>query len=272
VGSPNGIAAFRRTILTHFSKHGRELPWRHTRDPYCIYVSEVMLQQTQVPRVVEKYQEFVRLFPSWEALAGASLVEVLKAWLGLGYNRRAKFLHEAARIVVREHAGKLPRDPEVLRQLPGIGAATAASIAAFAFDVPTVFIETNIRSVFIHHFFAGRADVGDCEVLPLVEQALDRRSPGRWYSALMDYGVELKKKVGNPSRRSRHHVRQSRFEGSDRQVRGAILREVLAEPGLTCAQMGKRLEGQARRVKDVIQGMLDERLLQVIRGRYSVPQ
>ncbi len=266
------VASFRRMVRGHYRRHGRDLPWRHTTDPYHIYVSEVMLQQTQVPRVVEKYGEFVTRFPSWEALAGAPLAQVLSAWQGLGYNRRAKFLQQAAKVVVSEHGGVLPRDPELLRKFPGIGPATAASIAAFAYDVPTVFIETNIRSVFIHHFFGGRTGVGDEELLPLVAQALDKRHPGRWYSALMDYGVALKKQVGNPSRRSRHHVRQSPFEGSDRQVRGAILREVLAEPGLGLVQRRGRVAGRKERVAAVAKAMVSEGLLACSRGRYAVAQ
>jgi A/G-specific adenine glycosylase len=196
---------------------------------------------------------------------------VLKAWQGLGYNRRGKFLHEAAKVVVREHAGQLPRDPEVLRQLPGIGAATAASIAAFAFDVPTVFIETNIRSVFLHHFFAGRVGVGDEEILPLVEQALDRRHPGRWYSALMDYGVALKKQVPNPSRRSRHHVRQSRFEGSDRQVRGAILRALLESGPASRRDLCALTGFSEERMSLVLPVLCNEGMLRKVGAKYSAP-
>jgi A/G-specific adenine glycosylase len=231
-----------------------------------------MLQQTQVPRVVEKYREFVTRFPGWRSLAEAPLSEVLRAWQGLGYNRRAKFIHEAAKAVVREHGGELPRDPEILRRLPGIGPATAASIAAFAFNAPVTFIETNIRSVFIHHFFGSRTGVGDEQLRPLVEQALDRRNPARWYSALMDYGVELKRRVENPSRRSRHHVRQAGFEGSDRQVRGAVLRAVLDRPGLGMTRLIMQVGGDSARVMRIVRAMAREGMLAVAGGRCSAPQ
>lgn len=224
------IRAFRTTVYAYFAAHGRDLPWRHDVSDYSTFVSEVMLQQTQVPRVAEKFVAWMRRFPTWEKLARASLADVLKKWSGLGYNRRAKFLHAAAQIVVEKCNGQLPREPSALQTLPGIGPATAASIAAFGFDTPTVFIETNIRAVFIHYFFPQRTDVGDDELLPLVAATLDKKAPRKWYSALMDYGTHLKAAHKNPARRSRHHVRQSTFEGSDRQLRGRILKLVLDTP------------------------------------------
>jgi A/G-specific adenine glycosylase len=221
------IAAFRRRIWAHYRAAGRTMPWRETRDPYRILVSEVMLQQTQVERVRPKYEEFLAAFPDLEALAAAPLVRLLGAWRGLGYNRRALNLQRAARLVLERHGGRLPDDAAALVALPGIGAATAASIRAFAFDAPVVFIETNIRRVFLHEFFPRRAAVPDAEVLPLVAAALVRRRPREWYYALMDYGAALARRVPNPNRRSRSWTRQGRFAGSDRQIRGAILRCLL---------------------------------------------
>lgn len=258
-------------MYAHYQAYGRhQLPWRHTTDPYCIYVSEVMLQQTQVPRVIEKYPAFVGAFASWKALATAPLDRVLAAWQGLGYNRRAKFLHLAAARVVGEHDGVLPDDPAVLATLPGIGPATAASIATFAFNRPTVFIETNIRAVFIHHFFEGREGVGDDEILPLVKRTLDSQSPGRWYSALMDYGTSLKKAHGNPARRSRHHVRQSRFEGSDRQIRGAILRQLLEAERMGATALAQQIGTEPERLERIAGAMAAEGLIQMDRGVYWV--
>ena len=169
-------------------------------------------------------------FPTIHQLADASLKEVLGAWQGLGYNRRAKFLHESARLIVTQWAGKVPHDPTSLASLPGIGKATASAICAFAFNMPSVFIETNIRSVFIHHFFKGSALVDDKEIVCLVERALDRGRPRIWYSALMDYGSSLKKRTANPSRRSKHHVRHDAFVGSSREARGQVLAALIAEP------------------------------------------
>jgi A/G-specific adenine glycosylase len=211
----------------------------------------VKLQQTQVARVMAKYAEWMVAFPNFEALADASVAEVLQLWSGLGYNRRALNLHKLAQIVVRDYGGKLPEQPSELIKLPGIGAGTAGSIAAFAFNAPVVFIETNIRRVFLHHFSpviarskvtkqSHRGDshaplamtdkIGDKELLPLVEAALDRGNPREWYYALMDYGTYLAGQVPNPNRQSKHYAKQSRFEGSDRQVRGEILRQLLAGP------------------------------------------
>ncbi len=157
------------------------------------------------------------------ALAAAPLIEVLSCWKGLGYNRRALYLKEIARIVIDQYAAKLPDSPDELVKLPGIGSNTAGAVAAFAFNRPVVFIETNIRSVFIHHFFPDTADVRDSRILPLVEATLDRDNPRVWYWALMDYGTMLKETTANPGRRSAHYSRQSPFPGSDREIRGAIL-------------------------------------------------
>jgi A/G-specific adenine glycosylase len=192
-----------------------------------------MLQQTQVPRVIPKYREFIRRFPDFRVLARAPLADVLRAWQGLGYNRRALYLKRIAENVVQDYNGKLPRDPDILRTLPGIGTNTAGSIAAFAFNVPALFIETNIRRAFIHYFFPKRRLVQDATLLPLVQRSLVGQTPREWYSALMDYGAylgEMLPKTANPNRRSKHYTRQAKFEGSIRQVRGAILKLLLRHP------------------------------------------
>lgn len=218
------IPDFKKVIWAYYSANGRFFDWRHTDDPYKVFISEVMLQQTQTARVAQKFSEFILAFPDFKSLASASLKEVLLQWQGLGYNRRGMYLHRAAQIIMNEHEGILPSDPEILVTLPGIGKATAASICAFAFNNPTIFIETNIRAVYIHFFFQGRESVHDNEILPLVEVTRDLDNARDWYYALMDYGVMLKKTLVNPSRKSKHHVKQSKFEGSDRQIRGMILR------------------------------------------------
>lgn len=206
------IRKFRSIINGYYRKHRRDFPWRHTEDPYHILVSEIMLQQTQVGRVAEKFVEFIAVFPAVGDLARAPLKKVLAVWQGMGYNRRARYLHELAKRVVADHGSSVPDDPEALGRLPGIGRATAASICAFAFNRPALFIETNIRAVFIHFFFHDAASVSDREILPVAEAALDRKRPRDWYSALMDYGSMLKKRHPNPSRKSAHHQRQAPFE------------------------------------------------------------
>jgi len=268
--SSGTIPAFRAKIRAHYRAHARSMPWRETRDPYRILVSEIMLQQTQVDRVRVKYDEFLAAFPDVAALASAPLDRVLAAWQGLGYNRRAVALHRSARILQREYRGRIPDDTAALVALPGIGAATAASIRAFAFEAPVVFIETNIRRVFIHEFFPGRAAVEDIELLPLVAAALDGRSPREWYYALMDYGAALARQVPNPNRRSRTYTRQSRFEGSDRQLRGAILRTLIGAAALTGAGIARAAGGDSERVLRLLGDLEREGFVQRVGRRFGI--
>jgi A/G-specific adenine glycosylase len=187
-----------------------------------------MLQQTQVARVLPKYDEFLARFPTVFSLADAPVADVLSVWQGLGYNRRALALQQAAFRIATDHLGVIPRSPADLVRLPGIGPATAAAVCVFAYDVPLPFIETNVRSAFIHYFFPEGTAVRDADLLPLVEASLDRTAPRDWYYALMDYGVWVKKTYSNPSRRSRHHALQSPFAGSHRQLRALVLRRLLS--------------------------------------------
>ncbi|MHB8051424.1 MAG: HhH-GPD family protein [Coriobacteriia bacterium] len=219
-------------VWRHYGDGARDaLPWRQTTDPYRVLVSEVMLQQTQVSRVVPKYETFIEVFPTVEALAEAPTDRLLAVWQGLGYNRRALALRRAAETIVRDHGGEVPRTLEELTALPGIGRATAAQVLAFAFDIGVPFIETNIRTVYLHEFFPGSEDVPDAAILPLVADTLDHSRPREWFWALLDYGAYLKASMPNPSRRSRHHVQQGRFEGSNRQLRGRLLAELTLRAG-----------------------------------------
>jgi A/G-specific adenine glycosylase len=218
---------FIELVWRHYAQHGRVLPWRNNHRAYRVLVSELMLQQTQVERVKPKFQNFIKQFPSCKALAAAPLADVLTAWQGLGYNRRARFLHETARILKSDYAGRIPRDEATLVALPGIGVYTARAILVFSYNIPTVLIETNIRSVFLHHFFEDASNVHDRDILPLIDQTLDTAQPRIWYWALMDYGAALKSSGINPSRASVHHTKQKPFRGSDRELRGALLRAIL---------------------------------------------
>ncbi len=229
VDDSSDISAFQRMVLLHYERQGRDMPWRNTTDPYQILVSEIMLQQTQVERVTKKFLEFIRAFPDFSALAHAPLAEILAVWQGMGYNRRAISLQKCAIRVVDEYHGILPSDVEILSTFPGIGRATASSIAAFAFNLPVVFIETNIRRVFIHFFFPAMNEVHDEDILPLVKKTLYRKNPRIWYWALMDLGTDLKKKVTNPNRRSVHYTKQTPYEGSDRKIRGELLQLFLKQ-------------------------------------------
>lgn len=215
---------FQTIILDYYHNHGRQFAWRNTSNPYHILVSEIMLQQTQTYRVAPKYDLFIQRFPTIQSLAQAPLVDILQAWQGLGYNRRGLALQKCAQKVIDEFNGLIPTNPKTLMTFPGIGKATAASICAFAFNMPTIFIETNIRAVFIHFFFQGKTNIHDNELFPLIEKTIYKENPRIWYYALMDYGVMLKKECKNPSRASKHHIKQTTFEGSNRQLRGLILK------------------------------------------------
>jgi len=236
------VRSFRQTVYGFYRQNRRDFPWRRTKDPYRILVSEIMLQQTQAPRVVVKYEAFITAFPDVKTLARARLKKVLAAWSGLGYNRRAKRLRQAAQAMVAQHGEAVPRSVDELRQLPGVGPYTAAAVAAFAFNQPTVLLETNVRAVLLHHFFPRSRRVSDRTLLPLAGQTLDRTNPRRWYSALMDYGAMLKKIQPNPSRRSRHYLKQSRFAGSNRQLRGVILRALLEAEKMTLPKLQRRCD------------------------------
>ena len=232
-----------RAFVEFVAKKGRELyrdlPWRRTYDPYAIWISEVMLQQTQVSRVDGRWQRWLERFPTVDALAAAAPSDVLEEWQGLGYNRRALSVHRAAQAISKA-GGVFPQDPKELVKLPGIGPATAAGICAFAFNLHGVYLETNVRTVFLHELYPQAEGVPDSELVPLVEltcpasiagaadAAATELTPRSWYYALLDYGAYLKKTIPNPSRRSKSHVKQSRFEGSHRQKRAELLRVLLA--------------------------------------------
>jgi A/G-specific adenine glycosylase len=215
---------FTEIVWSYYREHGRhDLLWRNTSDPYKILVSELMLQQTQVERVIPKYEVFLKAFPTVRRLAAAPLGDVLRLWQGLGYNRRAKYVHETAKVVTGEWKGKFPRTKKELESLPGVGSYTAGAIMAFAYNEPVILIETNVRQVYIHHFYKLKTDIRDSDILELIEKTVSEDNPREWYWALMDYGAFLKRQHGNLVRQSKHYVKQSQFQGSDRQIRGAII-------------------------------------------------
>ncbi len=252
------LAFFRSFIWNFYKNNGRTFAWRNSDNPYYVVVSEMMLQQTQTHRVVCKYEEFLEAFADFECLASSSLRDVLSVWQGLGYYRRARYLHEMAKIVVEKYNGILPQEPKILETFHGIGAATAASICAFAFNMPTVFIETNIRAVFIHHFFSSKSDVTDKEIMPLVQETVDHDNPREWYYALMDYGVWLKSQYVNPSRKSAHYTKQSVFEGSDRQIRAKILKLITTHGTIDKVEIIQKINDDFVRVQKLLQQLEDE--------------
>ena len=228
-------------ILTdHYATSGRhDMQWRLPEqdgsfDPYKILVSELMLQQTQVSRVTPKFAAFIAAFPTVQDLASAQLGTVLTQWLGLGYNRRAKYLWQAAQMVSGQLEGVFPHQYSQLLELPGVGPGTAGAIMAYSYDQPVVYLETNIRSVIIYHGFLENLKVHDKDIRLVVQRLLTRAglrsdlTPRTFYWAMMDYGSYLKRTVGNHNRASASYSKQSTFVGSRRQLRGAIIRQLSA--------------------------------------------
>jgi len=216
------IRRFRRKVLDFYRKRSRDLPFRHTTDPYHITVCEVMLHQTQVDRVLPRYRAWVERWPDWHSLAAADRRQVLAAWSGLGYNRRALYLRDIARIVVHDYGGELPDDYNALCRLPGIGPYTANAILIFVFNRRAVAIDTNVRRVLIHelHLSPGISPRHLEEIARLV---LPTGEVATWHHALMDYSaMVLPRRLPSAPARSK----QSTFRGSLRQVRGEIVRQL----------------------------------------------
>lgn len=273
------IVNFQTKIWDYFNQQGRDFPWRKTTDPYAIMVSEFMLQQTQTMRVCQKYEVWLDRFPTVQSVADATLADVLSMWNGLGYNRRAKFLHKTCQNICLYYDGLVPCDAKELDALPGIGAYTARAICTFAFNKPEVFIETNIRSVFIKHFFTqqqpddnhlGNTLISDADILALVEQTLDRQNPRNWYYALMDYGAFIKKSEENPSRKSRSYSKQSTFKGSLRQARGAILRQLSRQEktGISLEEIAAKENIDMERLDKAADYLTKENMIYSSNGQY----
>jgi A/G-specific adenine glycosylase len=260
---------FISTILEYYYHHKRSFVWRWERDPYKVMVSEIMLQQTQVERVIGYYQRFLERFPTVQDLANGSLREVLEIWQGLGYNRRAKFVHQAAQMVVSDFGGVLPQKVVELTKLPGVGVNTAGAIRAYAFNLPVVFVETNIRRVVLNFFFPLVDQVSDNEIVGILKEIGCPVEPREWYYALTDYGAHLPKVAGNVNHRSKHYTKQSTFEGSKRQVRANVLKQLLkeshglSESDLTLVIGDERLSG-------VLKDLEKEGLIEYSQERYTI--
>ena len=286
--SSRQINNFRRVVLEYFEKNGRHtLPWRKVRDPYKILVSEIMLQQTQVDRVIPYYERFLRIFPTVQKLAASDLASVLKIWSGLGYNRRAKLLRDCAREVVEKYSGTLPRDRAALESLPGIGPYTAGAVQAFAFNDSVVLIETNIRTVYIHHFakiwtsdvhissnyhscVLQKTGIEDSEILEIAKRAAEGQGARKWHWALMDYGAYLKRSGVKLNQKSAHFTKQSKFEGSQRQVRGAILRAL--KTSASEAQIFRRchLGVSRKKIREALRSLERDGLILKRKGKWQI--
>ncbi|MBY9006138.1 MAG: ArsR family transcriptional regulator [Candidatus Lokiarchaeota archaeon] len=255
------ITAFQNFIYSFYKSKKRNFPFRENITPYKIVVSEIMLQQTQTNQVAEKFLEFIKKFPDFISLAQASVEELLSAWQGLGYNRRALALKKIAECIINEYNGNVPKDLNALTSLPQIGHNTASSILSFAYNIPTYFIETNIRRVYIYFFFPGKSQIDDKEIMELVKNSIDKDNPRDWYYALMDYGTMLKKTHPELNKKSAHYRKQSKFDGSRRQVRGKILKLLLEKP-LSIKEITDKIYFEKKKILEVLKTLKKEGFIQ----------
>lgn len=263
---------FQEFVLDWYKKCGRhDLPWRQTHDPYSVLVSELMLQQTQVVRVIPKYEAFIKKYPTVQKLGQASLGDVLRMWQGLGYNRRAKFLLLCAQVIVAECDGVFPTKESELLKLPGIGPYTSSAICAFSYNQPVQLIETNVRQVYIHHFFKKREELTDEEILEKVRRTVPVGQSRDWYAALMDYGTHLKSLHGNNTRKVQGYTKQSKFKGSNREVRGAILRVLTEQPRIKPKLWSALLDYDQTKIQPQLEVLMADEMVVLKKGKYQLP-
>jgi A/G-specific adenine glycosylase len=261
---------FSKAIWSFYEKNKRSFPWRDTTDPYAILVSEIMLQQTQTHRVLPKYVNWLQTFPTIQTLATATLFDVLQAWSGLGYNRRAKYLLEAAKVLAAK--SDFPTTYKELVALPGIGEYTANAVLAFAFNQPTVVLETNIRTAIIHHFFVDDDKITDKQIKEKLQSLIEsEKDPRNWYYALMDYGSWLKSEGIDYFHKQKNYSKQKAFKGSERFVRGWILKQLtLTNQPITLKSI--RLVGYTKKqVTKITNDMVNEKLLRKVGNAICIP-
>lgn len=258
----------RRKIRGWYHRHAPRLPWRETTDPYHIFISEVMLQQTQISRVLIKYPEFIKTFSTIQSLARAPLSCILSAWHGMGYNRRALYLKRAAETIVKEHKSCVPKIEQELRALPGIGPYSARAVLCFAYGICKPFVETNIRRTIIHECFPDQQKVSDADILTVLKELQPRANTRAWYYALMDYGRDALRRIPNPNRSSKQYAKQSKFEGSPRYIRAKIISYLLENKKTTAEELHASLRKNEylsrlsqRAVKNALAGLEKEKLI-----------
>jgi len=260
---------FREIVLNNYRQAGRKFPWRGA-DPWGVTVSEYMLQQTQVERVIPYWEKWMSLWPQPRDLAKASLEDAMRAWSGLGYNKRCYNLKCGAAVIDKDFDGKVPDTPKTLLNLPGVGPYMSGAIACFAYNYPVVFIETNIRSAVIHCFFPDRDDVKDSEIIPILEDLLDRDDARTWHYALMDYGASIKKTTENPGRRSAHYVKQSSFVGSFRQARGKVIQALVSMGPGNAEEIGLASGLDGEKLYRVLEKLKTESMVAEEKGIYRI--
>jgi A/G-specific adenine glycosylase len=264
---------FRNIVWKYYAEHGRHtLPWRKSYNPYKVLISEMMLQQTQVERVIPYFKAWMKKYPSVRALAKAPLADVLRQWQGLGYNRRAKFLHGAAKEIVATYNGKIPEDAAILESIWGIGSYTARAIVTFAYNHDAIVLETNTRTAITHHFFADRESVSDEDVSHMLKKVLPHGRSREWYSALMDYGAYLKRSGVRINAKSKGYSKQSTFKGSGRKARGALLRHLTKGPEGKMKLMKLLPNERKDQLEEQLQKLVKEGMVERSRSVYRLPQ
>lgn len=266
---------FRSYIFSWWKKNARDLPWRHTSDPYAILVSEVMLQQTQVSRVLEKYDVFLGKYPTVFSLADAPASEIIRDWKGLGYNRRALYLHRSARIVVEKYKGIFPKSETELLSIPGIGKYTARAILVFAFRHTVAMVDTNIRKIITHFFYDDRTQP-ESVIWETANRLVPKGKSWEWHQALMDYGaLELAKQTGKNPARSIRRKKTVPFNQTNRFLRGRILDALRVSPrndsGLV-SEMVRTCKRPESVVRDAVEQLIREGLCERTGAVLSLPQ
>ncbi|MBS3749846.1 MAG: Fe-S cluster assembly protein HesB [Candidatus Thermoplasmatota archaeon] len=260
------IKKFQHKVFHFYEEYKRDLPWRKTNDAYKILVSEFMLQQTQVSRVINYYTRWMNTWPTVHSLANETYKNVLQAWMGLGYNRRAMYLHNTANIIVDEFDGDVLSAVNHYEKLPGIGLYTAKAIQIFAANADIATVDTNIRRILINEFDLDES-ISDKELFQLAKQCLPKGKSRNWHNALMDYGALhlTSRKTGIKPK-----TQQSNFQGSDRQIRGKILRLLLKEDQ-SAYQLQKELKVESERLSKILNKMVDEKTVGKTNKNYHVP-
>ncbi|MFO7677727.1 MAG: Fe-S cluster assembly protein HesB [Thermoplasmatota archaeon] len=257
------IIQLQNKILLYYKANGRDLPWRKTTDPYKILISELMLQQTQVSRVIEYYNKWITTWPNNSLLAEAKRKDVLHAWMGLGYNTRGINLHKASQIIVEDYQGDVIKAMKNYKKIPGIGKYTSQAVQIFSINADIVTVDTNIRRIFMYEFNLP-ADISDSEIWNIAQRCLPKGKSREWHNALMDYGAMYltSKKTGIPPK-----TIQSKFEGSDRQIRAQILRQLLNKP-VAVKDLQQQYQYESDRLLKILEKMKKQGIIKKEKNYY----
>jgi A/G-specific adenine glycosylase len=260
------IGALQKKILSFYKEKSRTLPWRQTTNSYHILLSEVMLQQTQVDRVVAYYSRWTKKWPYVQDLANASRIDVLKEWSGLGYNNRAVNLHRAAQVIAEKYNGDVIAAVKDHKNVPGIGPYTAAAVQIFAQNADIITVDTNIRRILLHEFNLPK-ETSDRELWQLANRCLPKGKSRDWHNALMDYGATYltSRKTGIAPK-----TRQSKFEGSDRQIRAKIVRELLKRSVIPVTELPAGADAEQLRVERILRKMEKDGLVKKNGASYQL--